>query len=121
MGRTCWMLSAVALSALGMLIAALDHTLGLDRAVAVLLLGLVAIGVSYSIWKALHWKAPHWKVLQEEEREKPFGFLRDVVNSVVPLLALLGVALVFQGFGELVNWDAAGAVGRTVVELFGGS
>ena len=71
-----WTLSAVALSCLGLLVLALAHTLGLTAAVAVLILGLVAIGVAYSIWKALH----------QDEQQKPFGFLRDVVNPVVPLL-----------------------------------
>ncbi|MXY35965.1 MAG: hypothetical protein F4Y54_04190 [Dehalococcoidia bacterium] len=106
-----WTLSAAGLSAIGLLVLALTDPLGLPVAVVALLLGFVAIGVAYSIWKALH----------DGERQKPSGFLRDVVSSVVPLLALLGAALVFQGFGELVDWDAAGAFGRTVAELFGGS
>ncbi|MXW30463.1 MAG: hypothetical protein F4X54_07970 [Chloroflexi bacterium] len=116
-------------------------------AVAAPLLGFVAIGVAYSIWKALHdderqktlgflhegerQKPPGFLhegerqkppgFLREGERQKPPGFLRDVVSSVVPLLALLGAALVFQGFGELVDWDAVGVFGRTIVDLFGGS
>lgn len=48
-------------------------------------------------------------------------FLRDIVNPVVPLLALLGVALELQGLGELVGWDGPRALGRAVAELFGGS
>lgn len=106
-----WTLSAVVLSTLGLIILALSEALCLTAGAVVLLLGLVSIGVAYSIWSALH----------QDEQQRLLGFVRDVVSPVVPLLALLGVALAFQGFGELVGWDAAGALGRTIAELFGGS
>ena len=106
-----WTLTVVALSALGLVILPLSGALGLNAAIVAALLGLVAVGLSYAIWSALHpW---HWR--------DPLRFVREVINPVVPLLALLGVALVFQGIGELVGWDGLGALGRTVVELFGGS
>ncbi len=107
--RIPWALSAVVLSALGLVVVGLSDLL--CAAAVAMLLGLAAIGMAYSIWSALHpW---HWR--------DPLRFLRDVVNPVVPLLALLGVALVFQGLGELAGWAGLRALGRAVAELFGGS
>lgn len=108
-GRILWSLSTVALSALGLIVVALsDHLVG---ATVVMLLGLVAIGMAYSIWSALHPK--HWR--------DSFRFVRLVIKPVVPLLALLGVALVFQGSGELLDLDGLGTIGKTLTELFGRS
>lgn len=82
-----WTLTVVALSALGLVILLLSGALDLNVAIVVALLGLVAIGLSYAIWSALHPR--HWR--------DPTRFVRLVINPVMPLLALLGVTLVFRG------------------------
>lgn len=109
--RFRWTLTIVALSAPGLAVFLLSGALDLKAAAVAILLGLAAIGVAYSIWSALHPK--HWR--------GPLRFLRDIVKPVVPLLALLGLALVFQGFGDIMGWGGLHVLGRTVAELFGGS
>ena len=80
--------------------------------VGVLLWGLSGILVSYAAWSVID---------SMDVRKKPFEFARQICKAFCVVLAVLGLALILQGIGDLMGWYELGLVGSTLAELSGGS
>ena len=84
---------------------------GAGAGILVVALGLVTMGVGYSIWAAL--SPQHWREVGR--------FIRALIKPAMALFALFGFSFVLQGLGDITGWDSLLFVGRTIAELFGGS
>ena len=81
-------------------------------AIGAVFLGGSAITIAYAWWVLLHPKTD-WK--------NPVPFIREIGKAVLIVLALLGIAVAFQGIGDLTGWYELRIVGEWLAELFGGS
>ena len=86
-----------------------DAAVGL--AAAAVCCGGSAVSGSYALWHAV----------QSEENRHPKKYVQDVMQPVVTLLAILGVALMVQGLGALAGWNGLRSLGRVLAALFGAS
>ena len=109
--RDRWVVATILLAAAGLALLWLLDRWGVRAGVIVVVLGLVAIGVGYSIWAALNHK--HWREIGL--------FMRALITPAIALLAIFGFSLVLQGLGDITGWEALLFVGRAIAELFGGS
>ena len=105
------MLAIVVIAAGGLVLLWLLDRQGVGAGIIVVALGLVAMGVGYSIWAALNPK--HWRDVGR--------FIRALIKPVMALFAIFGISFVLQGLGDITGLDFLLFVGRTIAELFGGS
>ena len=77
-------------------------------AAAVVFFGLFAVVLAYTVWSQFIGKSIR-------------DLMRDVLKTILVLLALLGIAVMLQGLGSLTGLDPLDVMGRDLAKIFGGS